>query len=259
MAVQTSGDHQVIVPMGASKTPRYRYQARAAQTLKEICDASELSTVEFAALLQTRTGKSILAPELEEWKSGEKEFPAWIIPALIDIGGSRLEHGPWAERSPRLRSRLAKIGVAVVAGGLLGVAAFPLISRVVPTAAQHQGPVASAAPAASPTPLPASAPSAAPTPAPVGQASTVPTPAPSSLSGAPVTFTPPPTNRPQGPTPAPGAHQPAPPAAPTPAPTATATPTPAPTPTASPTPAPRTGLLGGVLGLLGGVLGILGL
>lgn len=272
MATQSGDDHKVIVPMGASKTPKYRYQARAAQTLKEIREASHHSTVELAAMLQSRTGKLVTIAELEEWQSGEKDFPAWIIPAMIDISGTRQDHGPWTDKRPQLRSRLKMIGLAVVAGGLIGVATFAVASRVLPTAGHLDPPKGTAQAMDQATPTP-SAPTATPTQAPTVPSSAPPSPAPSpgaaSLSGAPVVITPPPTARPQtpaaGPAAAPARTQPpsaAPAATPAPTQTSTSTPTATPTPAPSPSATPTSGgllggLVGGLLGTVGGVLRLL--
>jgi hypothetical protein len=81
-------DDQGHGALGSSKNPRYRYQARAAAMLDRVCDASGLDARELAA----RLGDTVSRLDIERWRQGEGEFPAWVIAAvenLSDVDGAK--------------------------------------------------------------------------------------------------------------------------------------------------------------------------
>jgi hypothetical protein len=162
--VQASGEQQekVVVPMGASKNPKYRYQSRAAQTLREVCEVSRLTSSEIATLLQSTTGRAVSADEIESWQAGETDFPAWIIPAVADVGGAKLERGPWAIRRRHSLGRVSRTLVTLLAGGLLALA----VSSHLPARsdANSLGVAANSGSIATPTPTPPWAATTAATP-----------------------------------------------------------------------------------------------
>jgi hypothetical protein len=237
-------------PPGGSG-PSNPYQARIARSLDEACDASGLTSAELSELFDDAIDVAIPASELEAWRRGDREFPAWVIPAISDVAGLEQRRGHWVRRRRGLAR--AKIPVALGVAGMVvaGLAWAMLSTDQTPNTASLTGagsrapaPAATTAPASTPTPTAAPATLHRSTPQPA--ATPIHSPTPSALvagAEAPTGQTSPPVSAGSRAT-----------TASTPTPTPSAAPTPTPSPT-SPAPTPG-GLVGG---LLGGLLGLLGL
>lgn len=269
-------------PEGIS-TPSNPYQVRVADSLDQACAATGLTDAELAEMLGRATDVSIPTAELGAWRTGQREFPAWVIPALSDAAGLEQRRGRWVRRRGGVaRASLPVTAVLVgmaVAGLVWGsLASHPapagsgLASRIgtvggipasrswagsitpSPTAAagslQRGVPVANATPAGAQTPPALSAGTMNSSGTLFGSGSRLATPTPTATPAA--------TAAAPAPAPTSAATPAATPEA-TPVPTPVATPTlvpatPAPTlaPVApSPSPSPIRGIVGGLLGQLG--------
>lgn len=222
------------------------YQARIAMSLDEACDASGMTSTELTQLLDETIDLAIPASELEAWRRGDREFPAWVLPAVVDLAGLEQRRGRWVRRQGGLARARIPIALGVAGMVVAGLAWAMLSTDQNPAQASLTG-VGSRPPAPAATASPATTPS--------------PTAAPATLHRSP------------SPPPATPVHTPTPPALAAGAATATggasavtagsrqttaSVATPAASPAPSPTPAPPS--LGGLVGgLLGGVLGLLGL
>jgi hypothetical protein len=256
-----------------------RYRLEAAGILQAACDASPLPAGDLAEVLRNTTGQAIGTGELERWLRGDDEFPAWLVPAVVEVSGLVGQDDYWAppptvEEAPHLggsqeglggllrrRRRTITIGVVGLAlcglagaAGLAGARDLFLTNRTPKTsfaAPETPSPSGAISPTAGATADPASGPVPSPSaPAPTPPPSRAVAPAPAPATAVPVARTPSPT---------PVATTSPPRTTPTPSPSHTPTPTPAPPNAAPPASAASGASGGGSGGLLGGVLNLLGL
>ncbi|HEX4213149.1 MAG TPA: hypothetical protein VIA06_07480 [Candidatus Dormibacteraeota bacterium] len=254
-------------PEGIS-TPSNPYQVRVADSLDQACAATGLTDAELAEMLGRATDVSIPTAELGAWRTGQREFPAWVIPALSDAAGLEQRRGRWVRRRGGVARASLPVTAVLVGMAVAGLVWGSLASHPAPAGsglASRIGTVggipASRSWAGSITPSPTAAAGSPQRGVPVANATPAGAQTPPALSAG--------TMNSSGtlfgsgsrlatPTPTPTATPAATPEA-TPVPTPVATPTlvpatPAPTlaPVApSPSPSPIRGIVGGLLGQLG--------
>lgn len=112
-------------PEGES-APSNPYQVRIAKSFDDACAATGLTDAQIAELIEEATDVTIPNPEVSAWRRGDREFPAWVIPALTDAAGLEQRRGRWVVRRRSGVRGVTKASIPVVAV-LIGMAVAGLV------------------------------------------------------------------------------------------------------------------------------------